>query len=487
MKAAATIDPGKLAKTFSPQFVSETSRRPSKWTTGQMSSEDDERLLAASRIQHDFTRLSVVEPTRATACPLSSTPTRCPFGGACHTCPAKVQAKLTIGDPGDKYEQEADRVADQVMQMPTPPVQKQAEPQHGQAGCLRPQGRQDAFAPRAAEEQSTHANPPANSLTDGGQPLSQTERQFFEARFGHDFSHVRLHAGAEAAAFNDGLISRAFTYGQHIWLGEQRGSAHPRLLAHELAHTIQQGAAPPLETPASGSPLGRLHNHAPAIQRSVQETGVRSPESVLLRIARTLAKTALQPIPLQLYALGHEFHPGKGVDDPRNAFVYTCKGGWIDLGHFFFTAAGASTRVGADATWAKALLTEEEQQQERRKYERMPPPEREKYFGRSWKEATPEQQARRGSAWSAYTIEDLPSDRFGFEFGLSLRPLVNVLAKMMEFFRRWGAVDASRDKGRLKKMMAETLGTVDPEKLPRQHTRTAPVLLASARGLCGDR
>ena len=45
----------------------------------------------------------------ARSCPMS--PQRCPFGGACHSCPPRVQAKLKIGQPGDKYEQEADRVA----------------------------------------------------------------------------------------------------------------------------------------------------------------------------------------------------------------------------------------------------------------------------------------------------------------------------------------------------------------------------------------
>jgi len=45
-------------------------------------------------------------------------PSRCPFGGARHTCPARVQAKLRIGEPGDKHEQEADRVAEQVMRTP---------------------------------------------------------------------------------------------------------------------------------------------------------------------------------------------------------------------------------------------------------------------------------------------------------------------------------------------------------------------------------
>ncbi|NIM95754.1 MAG: DUF4157 domain-containing protein [Anaerolineales bacterium] len=51
-------------------------------------------------------------------------PKLCPYGGTCHTCPARVQAKLKINPPGDKYEQEADRVADKVMRMPEPKLQR---------------------------------------------------------------------------------------------------------------------------------------------------------------------------------------------------------------------------------------------------------------------------------------------------------------------------------------------------------------------------
>jgi hypothetical protein len=49
-------------------------------------------------------------------------PRLCPFGGACRACPARVQAKLTVSQPNDPYEQEADRVAEQVMSMPEPPA-----------------------------------------------------------------------------------------------------------------------------------------------------------------------------------------------------------------------------------------------------------------------------------------------------------------------------------------------------------------------------
>lgn len=63
----------------------------------------------------------------AHSCPLTlPSPGICPFGGVCHTCPARVQTKLTINKPGDKYEQEADRLADLVMRMPEPHMRGKA-------------------------------------------------------------------------------------------------------------------------------------------------------------------------------------------------------------------------------------------------------------------------------------------------------------------------------------------------------------------------
>lgn len=69
---------------------------------------------------HDFSQLDVLPvehtgPQFSQSCPLAlDTPRACPFGGACHTCPAPIQAKLTISQPGDKYEHEANGMAEQA-------------------------------------------------------------------------------------------------------------------------------------------------------------------------------------------------------------------------------------------------------------------------------------------------------------------------------------------------------------------------------------
>ncbi len=145
-----------------------------------------------------------------------------------------VQAKLRIGAPSDKFEQEADRVADQVMRMPNPestqPVSlagSDMDQCSGPAGCDRGRdARGDA------------------PIGGGSQPLSGAERAFFEPRFGCDFSDVRLHADATAARNAESLNARAFTLGKDIAFGAgqyQPGTNEGRkLLAHELTHAVQQ-------------------------------------------------------------------------------------------------------------------------------------------------------------------------------------------------------------------------------------------------------
>jgi hypothetical protein len=85
---------------------------------------------------------------------------------------------------------------------------------------------------------------PLAPLLGGGQPLAESDRAFFEPRFGWDFSRVRIHDGAQAAQSAESLNARAYTLGNEIAFnrGEYRpGTAQGQhLLAHELAHVVQQ-------------------------------------------------------------------------------------------------------------------------------------------------------------------------------------------------------------------------------------------------------
>ncbi|WP_280829673.1 DUF4157 domain-containing protein [Mycobacterium sp. OTB74] len=87
-----------------------------------------------------------------------------------------------------------------------------------------------------------------DSLRTEGQPLDAGSREFMEARFGHNFSHVRVHTGAQANASAGALRACAYTSGSHVVFGanqyEPHTSAGRRLLAHELAHVVQQDLSP---------------------------------------------------------------------------------------------------------------------------------------------------------------------------------------------------------------------------------------------------
>lgn len=81
----------------------------------------------------------------------------------------------------------------------------------------------------------------------GGEPLPIGVRQFMEPRFGADFGNVRIHKTGKAAALNNELSARAFTTRNHVFFGQDKFKPDTHegkeLIAHELTHTIQQGAA----------------------------------------------------------------------------------------------------------------------------------------------------------------------------------------------------------------------------------------------------
>src|ERR1700687_6096427 len=171
-----------------------------------------------------------------------------------------IQAKLVAGSRGDSYEQEADRVAGQVMHMstPTPAVGDQASvdghiPEERGIAQTKPLAANITPLVQYAPTTSTESFEPGADFKarldngGGGSALPASARAFMEPRFGADFSGVRLHTGSEAAQLNREVSAHAFTHGPDIYLGEGKNDlesgAGKQLLAHELTHTIQQGAA----------------------------------------------------------------------------------------------------------------------------------------------------------------------------------------------------------------------------------------------------
>ncbi len=103
--------------------------------------------------------------------------------------------------------------------------------------------------------------------TTGGQALSSDVRGFMEPRLGADLGDVRVHADESAASLSNHLSARAFTYRNHVFFARdqyQPGTAEGRhLLAHELTHTIQQGAT-----------VQRAEQRPPDVQRAPEPTPV---------------------------------------------------------------------------------------------------------------------------------------------------------------------------------------------------------------------
>ncbi len=185
-----------------------------------------------------------------------------------------IQTKLEIRQPGDRYEQEADRVAELMMRMPAPQIQRKCSDVENEdlvqtkslsmlpsgllvqrkcAACMSG----DGPCPKCREQEtmqrkesgSTPVVTPGiaariDALRGGGQVLPPSARAFFEPRFGYDFSRVRVHTGAQATETSRSVNARAFTIGRDIVFGAGQyapdtGSGK-LLLAHELTHVVQQ-------------------------------------------------------------------------------------------------------------------------------------------------------------------------------------------------------------------------------------------------------
>lgn len=144
-----------------------------------------------------------------------------------------IQTKLSIGQPNDEYEQEADRVAAQVMAMPEPTVQREIAPDED---TVQMKGERSSDGSLQAGEDIESR---LNQSKGGGEPLSEEVRSFMEPRFGADFSQVRVHTGSEAVQMNRDLNAQAFTHKQDVYFGLGKSPRKDALTAHELTHVVQ--------------------------------------------------------------------------------------------------------------------------------------------------------------------------------------------------------------------------------------------------------
>lgn len=168
-----------------------------------------------------------------------------------------MQRKLTIGASHDPLEQEADRIADQVLLMPANSAIGSAPPRV-QRFTEQPVGQTDTAPPGVDR---VLANP--------GIPLEPMLRHDMESRFGHDFSRVRVHADSAAGQSSSDINANAYTVGRNIVFGIGRFApgTHEgrRLIAHELTHVIQQSRSDGIGSSQHNAHFGPLsishHTH----------------------------------------------------------------------------------------------------------------------------------------------------------------------------------------------------------------------------------
>ena len=145
-----------------------------------------------------------------------------------------LQSKLNVNDSGDIYEQEADRVADQVL----------TGPAHHEVTSAPP--RIQRFSGQAQVKVDEAPASVHQALGSAGRPLEPVLLHDMERRFGEDFSSVRVHTGAAAEQSTDDVNAYAYTVGHHIVLGADGFAAETherrRVIAHELTHVVQQSS-----------------------------------------------------------------------------------------------------------------------------------------------------------------------------------------------------------------------------------------------------
>jgi|GEM_PF-3453075 len=230
--------------------------------------------------------------------------------GECPGCQKKklakhgLQTRLTLNRPGDIYEQEADRVAEEVVRAEPPGVRRsirpvtalvpsvqraeeavEAEDQEDVGGVPEPDSEpgdgeeadddgiiaDDSGMPKRENDAAVSSEPqvaPIHIPSGSGRPLDAGARNYMEQRIGYDFGRVRIHTDSESVESARSLHAHAYTVGSHIYFNE--GQYDPgnhegtKLLAHELTHVVQQ----------TGNNVGRARI-SPRVQRQRRRTGRR--------------------------------------------------------------------------------------------------------------------------------------------------------------------------------------------------------------------
>ena len=240
------------------------------------------RMERAQRFGHNFANIPVTPPGEHDAPPMQPMDRLgipgVPLGGQRsllnspqQSSASPLQAKLTIGPPEDKYEQEADRVASQIVEQINAPAS--AQPTQGQLVQLQEEEKQEEqkatyeisslqrmedaededIQPQSIQkrgdaigggEASTDLDTAINRARGEGQPLDARLQQSMGQAMGADFSRVKVHTDAQSDQLNRLIQAKAFTTGQDVFFRQgaydPEGRRGQELIAHELTHVVQQ-------------------------------------------------------------------------------------------------------------------------------------------------------------------------------------------------------------------------------------------------------
>lgn len=228
-----------------------------------------------------------------------------------------IQAKLSVSQPGDSDEQEADRVAERVVSSASAGIiQRKCAPCAEGTTCPKCEEEekvQTKEKPGHTPHIDSKAASQITSLRGGGQPLPPSARAFFEPRFGQDFSQVRVHTDGRAAESARAIQARAFTAGQDVVFGA--GEYGPetcrgrKLLAHWQEEKEQENPEPQ-----------ELLQRQTEEEEEKKETGAAQPETTAAETPAVAAHTEAriqamrgggQPLPAPTRAF---FEPRLGYD-----------------------------------------------------------------------------------------------------------------------------------------------------------------------------
>jgi hypothetical protein len=220
------------------------------------------------------------------------------MGGSCDECKKKrlgLQTKLTLGEASDSFEHDADRAADQVMRGGNGPEM------HSSAVQLR-------RSPHSADAVTAGSVPESvgRTLAGAGQALEPASRALMERKFGRTFADVRVHADAVADESARAIGARAYTHGRDVAFaaGEYRPrtTAGLRLLAHELAHVVQQSgdAGAPVQRDLAIKPQGVNQKERKLTEKDIKDAITFNAQQVkkkeTLREVRDVVGVSPEPV-----------------------------------------------------------------------------------------------------------------------------------------------------------------------------------------------